>query len=145
LQSDCYILGNPNRIHPREPPNHTHDRKRIKHWKEKERGVAGENTQKSTQRSRNPSQRKKKKNRSTTDRKSQKGEMSSSVTAEQRAHPFKSERMEHERRKDRIRQGVATFLTTSIITMIVLNTGTRNTSVHEKGTRTQQLQPGQYT
>jgi hypothetical protein len=30
LQSDCYILGNPNRIHPQEPPYPTKDRKRSK-------------------------------------------------------------------------------------------------------------------
>jgi hypothetical protein len=53
--------------------------------------------------------------------------------------------MEQEGRKERIRQGVAAFLTSIIITMIVLNTGTRNTSVHEKGTPTPQLQTGQCT
>jgi hypothetical protein len=69
----------------------------------------------------------------------------SNIMAEQRAHPCKSQRMEHECRKARIRQGIAAFLTTIIITMIILNTGTRNTAVREQGTPKQQLQTDQST
>jgi hypothetical protein len=63
--------------------------------------------------------------------------------AEQRRHPYERPRMEQKSRKDRIRQGVAAFLTSIIITLIILNTRTRNTDGRKQGkpaTRHQQEQ-----
>jgi hypothetical protein len=143
LQSDWYILGNPNRIPPHDPPNHTKDTKQQTQERERKRSCKGEHAKI------NPKEQKSESNtkitRSTRNRNSQKGKRSRSIMAEQRAHPCKTQRMKHECRKDRIRQGVATFLTTIIITMIILNTGTRNMDVHKQGTPTPQWQPGQCT
>jgi hypothetical protein len=44
-----------------------------------------------------------------------------------------------------IRQSVAAFLTTIIITIVILNTGKWNTAVREQGTPTPQRQPEQCT
>jgi hypothetical protein len=63
-----------------------------------------------------------------------------SIMEDQRKHPCQQQRTEHERMKHRIRQTVTAFLTTIIITIILLNTGNRNTAVRKQGVRTPQQQ-----
>jgi hypothetical protein len=74
--------------------------------------------------------------KSTPDRNSQIGERSSSIMAEQRRHPCESQRMEHERRKDRIRQGVAATLTIIIITIIILKKNKEHCRMRTRDTHT---------
>jgi hypothetical protein len=56
--------------------------------------------------------------------------------AEQRRHPCESQRMEHERRKDRIRQGVAATLTIIIITIIILKKNKEHCRMRTRDTHT---------
>jgi hypothetical protein len=53
-------------------------------------------------------------------------------------HLCQQQRMEQECIKNRIKQTVTAFLTTIIVTLIILNTGKRNTAVHKQGIRTPQ-------
>jgi hypothetical protein len=53
-------------------------------------------------------------------------------------HPCKQQRIEQERMKHRIKQTTTAFLTTIIVTLIILNTGNRNTVIRKQGIRTPQ-------
>jgi hypothetical protein len=49
-----------------------------------------------------------------------------SIIEDHRKHPCKRQRIEQERMKNRIKRTTTAFLTTIIVTLIILNTGSRN-------------------
>jgi hypothetical protein len=56
-----------------------------------------------------------------------------SIMEDHSKHPCKQQRMEQERMKNRIKQTTTAFLTTIIVTLILLNTGSRNKAQQHGG------------
>jgi hypothetical protein len=67
-----------------------------------------------------------------------------SIMEDHSKHPCKQQWMEQERMKNRIKQTTTAFLTIIIVTLIILNTGSRNTAGRKQGIETpQQVQCAQ--
>jgi cell division protein FtsL len=65
-----------------------------------------------------------------------------SIMEDHSKHPCKQQRMEQERMKNRIKQTTTAFLTTIIVTLIILNTGSRNRNTTTWTVRTETGQQG---